>query len=364
MGSRVRVAIAGVGNNASALVQGVLRYSEASVVARGLAGREGILFPRLCGYDIQDVEFSAAFDVDARKIGRDLGEAIFQEPNRYPRVLARDPVLGVVVHAAPALDGVPPFLAEMVDVASQSRESTADAMAEECVTVMKQSGTDVLVNFLPSGSDEATRFFARAAVAAGAAYINCTPTPAVHADEIREAFERAGLPILGDDLESQFGSSLIHRTLLQALEQRGLEIRHSYQVNLGGNTDFKNLSHRGDAKKRSKMRAVSTVAARDAIDILPSGGFVRGLGDNKVAYISIEGRGWLDMPVTIDLKLKVQDSSNAAGVSIDLVRLAKGARDRGLAGAVDLSYYFKNPPNRKLPTEAALDSIRLFDRGD
>jgi len=185
----------------------------------------------------------------------------------------------------------------------------------------------------------------------------------VHSSEIVQLFKDARLPLLGDDLESQFGSSLLHRTLLKALQLRGLELLHSYQVNLGGNTDFKNLSHRPDAKKRSKLKAIST-ASLDRVDIVPSGGFVRGLRDNKVGYIVIEGRGWLNMPVTIDVKLRVQDSSNAAGVTVDLVRLARGAMDRQLAGYVPLTDYFKNPLGQKLNTEEALEAIKRFDRGE
>jgi myo-inositol-1-phosphate synthase len=178
-------------------------------------------------------------------------------------------------------------------------------------------------------------------------------------------FEDSKVPLLGDDLESQFGSSLLHRTILEALESRGLEVRHSYQVNLGGNTDFKNLSHRPDAKKRSKMTALNVSgSAAGKIDVLPSGGFIPGLGDNKVGYIVVEGRGWLGTPVTIDLRLKVQDSSNAIGVTIDLIRLARGAMIRGLSGAIPLSYYFKNPVGPKMSTEKAIEAVMRFDRGE
>jgi myo-inositol-1-phosphate synthase len=220
------------------------------------------------------------------------------------------------------------------------------------------------VNFLPSGSDRATGFFAEAAARGGAAFVNCTASPAVHDPRLVELFEKNGQPLLGDDLESQFGSSLLHRTLLSVLRDRGLEILHSYQVNLGGNTDFKNLSARPDAKRRSKLKAISSGRAADRVDIIPSGGFVRGLGDRKVGYIVIEGRGWLDMPVTIDVKLHVQDSSNASGVTVDVVRLAAAARARGCAGSVDFSYYFKNPPGKKLETSEALRRVECFDRAE
>lgn len=362
MSDRVRVGLVGIGNNACAMVQGVWRYSDPAYAERMVEGCDGIRFPRLCGYEIRDVEFSSAFDVDARKIGIDLGRAIFSPPNCYPRVVAEPIDVDVPVTAAPVLDGVPDFLAEMVHVAVESRGYMAEDHIQRCARVVRESRTHVLVNFLPSGCDLATTFFARVAAEGGAAFINCTPTPVAHSVPLRTMFEEAGLPLLGDDLESQFGSSLLHRTLLSALEDRGLEVSHSYQVNLGGNTDFKNLAHRPDAKRRSKMKAISTARARDQVDIIPSGGYVRGLGDHKVGYIVITGRGWLGTPVTIDLKLEVQDSSNAAGVTIDLVRLAKGAMDQGMSGNVPLSYYFKNPLTDKLETAKALEAIHEFDR--
>jgi myo-inositol-1-phosphate synthase len=269
----------------------------------------------------------------------------------------------VNVQAAPVLDGVPAFLTELVDVSPQASSSAQDWF-ERCTKIVQETRTEVLVNFLPSGSDQATTFFARVAAAGGAAYVNCTPTPAVHSPDILKLFQEARLPLLGDDLESQFGSSLLHRTLLGVLEERGLEVVHSYQVNLGGNTDFQNLAHRPEAKKRSKMKAISTTVSSDRVDVIPSGGFVKGLGDNKVGYIVVEGRGWMGTPVTLDLKVKVQDSSNAAGVTIDLVRLARGALDRKIAGDVPLSYYFKNPLSAKLPTTQALEAVRRFDRGE
>jgi myo-inositol-1-phosphate synthase len=363
-GRGVRVGLVGVGNNASALVQGVFHYRTAAGAAAVASGRHGLRFPVLCGYAVGEVEFSCAFDVDERKIDLDLGEAIFSEPNRYP-VVTGPMETGVVVSRAPVLDGVPAFLDDLVLVAAghRGRDRNGDDF-DRCIEVVASTETEVLVNFLPSGSNDATDFFARVAAAAGAAYVNCTPTPAVHSDPVADLFLDAGVPLLGDDLESHFGSSLVHRTLLEALEQRGLEITHSYQVNLGGNTDFKNLFHRPGAKRASKRSALSTVSSADAVEVIPSAGYLSGLGDNKVGYISVEGVGWLGMPVSIDVKLKVQDSSNAAGVVIDLVRLAGAARERGLAGCVPLSYYFKNPAGEKLSTADALAQIERFDRGD
>jgi myo-inositol-1-phosphate synthase len=363
MNNKIRVGIVGMGNNASALIQGIHRYARPDESAAS-EGRHGIRFPTLCGYAISDIEFSCGFDVDVRKIGLDLTTAIFSDPNCYPRTATELKPAGARVAPAPVLDGVPPFLANTVSVADGLSEEATPQDFVSCVDEVCRTGTEVLVNFLPSGSDAATTFFARVAAEARAAYINCTPSPAVHSPEIEEMFTSARLPLLGDDLESQFGSSLLHRTLLDALESRGLEVLQSYQVNLGGNTDFRNLTHRGDAKKLSKRKAISTSRASDRVDILPSGGFVRGLGDNKVGYIVIEGRGWLDMPVTIDVKLKVQDSSNAAGVVVDLIRLARAALDRGHAGYFPAAYYFKNPLGEKPITADALEEIKRIDSGE
>jgi myo-inositol-1-phosphate synthase len=364
MNKQVRLGIAGVGNNTSALVQGVHHYRKTGECREGQPAKHGVLFPRLCGFEIQDVVFTSAFDVDARKIGRDLGDAIFQKPNNYPRLYRDEIRTDVTVTAAPVFDGVPPFLAEHVQVSADLAAATGtEQLFAACVEEIRRTKTQVLLNNLPSGAEQATLFFARVAAAGGAAYVNCTPTAAAHSKEILHLFEEARLPLLGDDLESHFGSSLIHRTLLEALYQRGIEISQSYQINLGGNMDFKNLSHRSDAKKKSKMKALSPAVNADApIDVLPSGGFVRGLEDRKVGYIVVEGRGWLGTPVAIDLKLQVQDSSNAAGMIIDLVRIAQGAFDHGLKGDVPLSYYFKNPVAQKLSTASALEAVRALDR--
>lgn len=359
---QLRVGIAGVGNNASAIAQGVHYYGTPEGVEAARRGEHGIRFPTLCGYDISDIVFSCAFDVDERKIDLDLGEAIFCAPNCYPTVVSRPLLTGAIVHPAPVLDGVPGFLSEMISVSPSARRADTEADLELCARLLRETDTHVLVNFLPSGSDQATEFFARAAAAGGAAYVNCTPASAVHSAEIVELFETAGLPILGDDLESQFGSSLIHRTVLEALEQRGLQLLSSYQINLGGNTDFKNLYHRPEAKRASKMKSLNAGLSGGNVDVIPSAGYLRGLLDHKIGYISVEGRGWLNMPVTVDIKLRVQDSSNAAGVTIDLIRLARGALDRGLRGYAPFPFYFKNPQGEKPPTQDALQMIELFDR--
>lgn len=358
----VRVGLIGVGNNSCALVQGVHHYGSPEGRRSAENNADSIIFNELCGYAIDSLVVSCAFDVDRRKIGRCLNTAIFTEPNCYPRCTNIPLESGVKVSPAPVLDGVPDFLRAAIEVDDDSADDVEESF-ERCRAVVRDSGTDVLLNFLPSGSVKASEFFAAVAAEAPCAFVNATAVPIANAPAMRQRFEDRGVPVLGDDLESQFGSSLLHRTVLGALAQRGFDVHHSYQVNLGGNTDFRNLTSRAETKRRSKFRALGkNPYGEERIEILPSGGYLRGLEDHKVGYITVEGTGWLGRPVVIDLKLKVNDSSNAAGVVVDLVRLAKGAMDRGMAGAVPLSYYFKDPAGEKLPTAEALAEIhRLND---
>lgn len=357
---KIRVGLLGVGNNSCAIVQGVAHYATAGR-ADAEAHRDGILFPSLCGYPIDAIVFSCAFDVDARKVGTDLHLAIFTEPNCYPRRVDLPAQSGVVVAPAPVLDGVPSFLEEAIEICDASNRHSAEELFDACVAAVAESETDVLLNFLPSGASRAIRFFADVALSAGCAFVNATATPIAHESSLSAKYKSGCVPLLGDDLESQFGSSLLHRTILAALAQRGFDLKHSYQVNFGGNTDFRNLSSRSDDKRRSKLVALGTYSNNGQVEILPSGGYLQGLEDHKVGYIAVEGAGWLGLPVTIDLKLKVNDSSNAAGIAVDLIRLAKAAKDNGVGGAVPLSYYFKNPTGKKRSTEAALGEVRRLD---
>lgn len=358
----VRVGLVGVGNNSCALVQGAHYYGTPEGRETSSRNGDSIIFDELCGYPIRSIEFACAFDVDQRKIGEDLHTAMFSEPNCYPHCVELPGDAGVPVSQAPVLDGVPDFLRSTISI-GKVNGSEADERFDECVSVAREAETDVLLNFLPSGAVKASEFFASVAAQAGCAFVNATAVPIANAKEINAEFERQGVPVLGDDLESQFGSSLLHRTVLGALAQRGFDVHHSYQVNLGGNTDFKNLTSRADTKRRSKFRALgdNPYGEDGQVDILPSGGYLRGLEDHKVGYITVEGTGWLGRPVAIDLKLKVNDSSNAAGVAVDLVRIAKAAMDNGASGAVPLSYYFKDPVAEKLPTLQALGEIQQLD---
>jgi myo-inositol-1-phosphate synthase len=353
----VRVGLVGVGNNSCALAQGVHYYGTPEGRRSAESHGDSIIFDQLCGYAIDSLVMSCAFDVDRRKIGHDLNGAIFTEPNCYPRCTHLPPESGVTVSPAPALDGVPDFLRGAIEV-DDDGDRDIEGSLERCRAVVRDSATDVLLNFLPSGSVEASEFFAAVAAEAPCAFVNATAVPIANASVMCKRFEANGVPVLGDDLESQFGSSLLHRTVLQALAQRGFDLRHSYQVNLGGNTDFRNLTSRAETKRRSKFRALGENSyGEERIEIVPSGGWLRGLEDHKIGYIAVEGLGWLGRSVVIDLKLKVNDSSNAAGVAVDLVRLAKGAMDHGVAGAIPLSYYFKDPVAEKLPTAEALAEV-------
>ncbi len=343
---KIRVAIAGVGNCASSLVQGVTFY-------RGAANQDrvpGLMHVELGGYHVADVEFCAAFDVSAAKVGRDLSQAILAAPNNT-HVFAEVPPLGVQVQRGPTLDGIGRYL---TDVIEESSEPVADA-----TQVLRDSGADVLVSYLPVGSEMATRHYAEAALAARCAFVNCVPVFIASDAKWRGRFEEAGVPLIGDDIKSQVGATIVHRILAHLFERRGVRLDHTYQLNFGGNTDFLNMLERDRlaSKKLSKTRAVLSesherLKARD-VHIGPSD-YVPWLDDRKWAYIRMEGTGFGDVPMSCELKLEVWDSPNSAGVVIDAVRCAKLAADRGVGGALTSpsSYMMKSPPEQVTDEEA------------
>ena len=359
MKRQLRLAVAGVGNNISALVQGIYWY-------RALAGEApdaplaGLMRPSLGGYGPADVEFVAAFDVNGDKVGRPLDEAIFTHPNNYPRLAVQVPPLSAVVRPGPVLDGMPPHLAE-------SFATHASQVTEQAVTAaLAESRADVLLYSLPTGAPRAAEFYARCALAARVAFVNCTPDPVARDPELLAAFEAAGVPLLGDDLASHIGSSIVHKTLLKLFMDRGVDVESSYQLNIGGNMDFKNLLNQGQAKAKSKRNALADVVPDPSVvEVVPSAGYIRSLGDRKVAFLKVEGIGWAGSRVTLDVTLSVQDSSNAAGVIIDLVRIAALARDAGSGGFVPgAGYLLKSPPDATAPrsvvrlTEAVEELVR------
>lgn len=353
---KVRVAIAGVGNCASSLVQGVEFYREADEEEF----IPGVMHTRIGGYHIRDIKFVAAFDVDSRKVGRDLSEAIFAEPNNTMK-FADVPELGVEVKKAPVMDGVGKYLAHKVEI---SPEEEVDVAAE-----LRKSKADVLINYLPVGSEQATRFYAEQALEAGCGFINCIPVFIAKDEEWRKRFEERNLPLVGDDIKSQVGATITHRVLVRLFRDRGVRLLRTSQLNVGGNTDFYNMLERErlKSKKISKTTAVTSMLDYDIgsenVHISPSD-YVPWLTDRKWAYMRLEGEGFGGAPINIELKLEVWDSPNSAGVVIDAIRATKLALDRGIGGALyGVSAYFMKSPPEQYPDHVAREMVEEFIRG-
>ena len=355
--STVKVAIAGVGNCASSLVQGVEYYRQADPSQKV----PGLMHVVLGGYHVGDLEFVAAFDVDATKVGTDLSKAIFSGHNntiRFSQVGHAD----VTVQRAPTFDGLGQYYRNDIE------ESPAEPV--DVAEVLRSSGADVLVSYLPVGSEKAQRFYAQACLDAGVAFVNAIPVFIASDPEWEQKFRDAGVPIIGDDIKSQVGSTIVHRVLTRLFEDRGLALDRTYQLNFGGNMDFKNMLERErlESKKISKTQAVTSqienyVLDADDVHIGPSD-HVPWLEDRKWAYIRMEGRNFGDVPLNLELKLEVWDSPNSAGVIIDAVRCAKIALDRGLGGALEgpCAYFMKSPPVQHHDDEAHL-MIEAFANG-
>jgi myo-inositol-1-phosphate synthase len=350
---RVRVAIAGVGNCASALVQGVHYYADAN----SEDDVPGLMHVDLGGYHVGDVDFSVAFDVDAKKVGRDLSEAIVAPPNNTIK-FADVPPVGVEVLRGATLDGLGHYYREMVEESPATPVDVAKAL--------RDSNTDVLVSYLPVGSEAATRFYAEAALQAGVGFVNCIPVFIASKREWADRFRAAGLPIVGDDIKSQVGSTIIHRSLAKLFEDRGVHLDHTYQLNFGGNMDFMNMLERErlQSKKISKTQAVTSnmrrTLGKDDIHIGPSD-HVPWLQDRKWAHIRLEGREFGNVPLVVDLKLEVWDSPNSAGIVIDAVRCAKLALDRGIGGPlIGPSAYFMKSPPVQYPDDVAQQMVEAF----
>src|SRR5215470_13656728 len=321
---RVRVAIAGVGNCAASLVQGVQFYRDAEPGARV----PGLMHVQFGEYHVGDVEFVAAFDVDAKKVGRDLAEAITASENNTITICDVPP-LGVTVQRGPTLDGLGEFYRDTI---AESDEAPVDI-----VKVLRDARVDVLVSYLPVGSETADRFYAQCAIDAGVAFVNALPVFIASDPEWARKFEAAGVPIVGDDIKSQVGATITHRVLAKLFEDRGVELLRTYQLNFGGNMDFKNMLERSrlQSKKISKTQSVTSQIPhemeRASVHIGPSD-HVPWLDDRKLAYVRLEGRSFGDTPLNLEYKLEVWDSPNSAGVIIDAVRAAKIAKDRGIGG--------------------------------
>jgi len=349
--SKIRVAIAGVGNCANSLVQGIQYYRD-----RGERDIVGLMHGEIGGFRPGDIEFVAAFDVDRRKVGRPLEEAIFAKPNCAMAMEKNLPPSGVTVAMGPVLDGVAPH---MFDYPDDEAIRPDEAAPVDVAETLRRARAEVLVCYMPVGSEQAVRHYAGAALAAGCALVNCVPV-FIASDPIWAArFRDARLPLVGDDIKSQLGATIVHRVLTRLFGDRGVELDRTYQLNTGGNTDFLNMLERGrlKSKKVSKTESVQSqlderLPARD-IHIGPSD-YVSWQGDNKICFIRMEGRGFGGAPIELELRLSVQDSPNSAGVVIDAVRCAKLGLARGIGGPLEAvsAYYMKSPPRQMRDSDA------------
>jgi myo-inositol-1-phosphate synthase len=362
MQKNIKVAIAGVGNCASALVQGVEYYRN-----RRNAVLEGVMRENIGGYRCSDVEFVAAFDIDRRKVGRPLEEAIFAKPNCTRVFQSSLPVSNVVVQAGPVLDGVAPHMADYPDDAAFR---SADLEPTDIAAALSASGAEILACYLPVGSEQAVKHYAQACLDSGVGMINCVPVFLASDPDWAQKFRDAGIPIVGDDVKSQVGATIVHRALARLFADRGVSLDRTYQLNTAGNTDFLNMLERSrlKSKKISKTESVQSQLDErlDAGDIhIGPSDYIAWQKDNKVCFIRMEGHGFGDAPLDIELRMSVEDSSNSAGVVVDAIRCAKLALERGLAGPLEApsAYYMKSPP-RQFRDSVARDACNAFIDGD
>ncbi len=353
MSRKVRVAIIGVGNCASSFIQGVEFYKNAKDDER----IPGLMHVNLGGYHIRDIEFTAAFDVDKNKVGKDLSEAIFTKPNNTMK-FADVPKLGVKVEKGMTHDGLGKYLSRIIE--------KAEGPTADIVKILKETKTDVVVNYLPVGSEEATKWYVEQILQAGVAMVNAIPVFIATSEYWSKRFKDAGLPIIGDDIKSQVGATIVHRVLTQLFVDRGVKLDRTYQLNIGGNTDFLNMLERErlESKKISKTQAVRSLLPYeiddDNIHIGPSD-YVAWLLDRKWAFMRMEGTTFGNVPLNVELKLEVWDSPNSAGVIIDAVRCAKLALDHGIAGPlIEPSSYFMKSPPVQFPDSVCRDKTEEF----
>ena len=351
----VKVAIAGVGNCANSLIQGVTFYADAPEGER----IPGLMHNRFGSYAVRDIEFVAAFDVDDLKVGLDLADAIWASQNSTFRFASVEPT-GVTVQRGPTLDGLGEYYREVVE--------ESDAPAVDVAQVLRDSGADVLVCYVPVGSEHAAKYYAQAALDAGVAFVNALPVFIASDPAWAAKFSAAGIPIVGDDIKSQLGATITHRVLARLFEERGLVLDRTYQLNVGGNMDFRNMLERSrlESKKISKTQSVTSnvdgaINARD-VHIGPSD-HIPWLDDRKLAFVRLEGHGFGNAPTSLEYKLEVWDSPNSAGVVIDAVRAAKVALDAGIGGPlVGASAYLMKSPPEQLPDPVARELLEQFIR--
>jgi myo-inositol-1-phosphate synthase len=360
----INVAMIGVGNCASSLVQGVAHYQNG-----GANDQIGLMHWDLGGYRPRDIRFVAAWDVDRRKVGEDIGKAIFARPNCTAVFCDHVPASGAKVLMGRVLDGVADHMDEAPDDRTFLLTDAPEPEKEDVVRTLRETQTDVLLNYLPVGSQQATEFYAECALEAGVAFVNNIPVFIASDPAWAARFEDAGVPIIGDDIKAQLGATIVHRVLTDLFRKRGVRLDRTYQLNTGGNTDFLNMSNRArlKSKKISKTEAVQSVAEHrledENIHIGPSD-YVAWQNDNKVCFLRMEGQLFGGVPMNLELRLSVEDSPNSAGVAIDMIRCAKLAKDRGIGGPIHpaAAYFCKHPPEQ-MTDDAAYDALEAFIRG-
>ncbi len=356
----IKVAVVGIGNCASSLVQGLAHYRE------GANDQTGLMHHDLGGYRPSDIQVVAAWDVDRRKVGLDVADAIFAKPNCTAVFCPTVEATGAVVRMGRVLDGVAEHMADFKDDRTFLVSDQAEPTRDEVVAELRRTGADVLMNYLPVGSQQATEFYAECAIEAGVAFVNNIPVFIASNPAWARRFEEAGVPIIGDDIKAQLGATIVHRVLTDLFAKRGVKLERTYQLNTGGNTDFLNMSNhrRLESKKISKTEAVQSVAAErladDNVHIGPSD-YVPWQNDNKVCFLRMEGSMFGGVPMNLELRLSVEDSPNSAGVAIDMIRCAKLATDRGLKGPIDAaSAYFCKHPRTQMTDDIAQIEVERF----
>jgi myo-inositol-1-phosphate synthase len=359
---KIKIALIGIGNCASSLMQGIYYYND-----KGPKDAIGLMHWDVGGYKPYDIEVVTAIDIDKRKVNKDVGEAIFAKPNCTTMFYKDVPKIGVDVIMGKVLDGIGPHMKEFPEdqtfVVSEAKEA-------DVVSVLTKSGAEIALNYLPVGSEEATRFYANCCLEANVAFINCIPVFIASKKEFTEKFEQKNLPIIGDDIKAQIGATITHRTLVQLFVDRGVKLDRTYQLNTGGNTDFLNMlaQERFKLKKISKTEAVQSVLNKplepENIHIGPSD-YVPWQKDNKVCFLRMEGRVFGNVPMNLELRLSVEDSPNSAGCAIDAIRCCKLALDRGIGGVLSSisAYTMKHPP-QQFPDNKAKDMVREFMQGE
>lgn len=354
MAGSIKIAIVGVGNCSSSLIQGIEYYR-----GKNAADAIGLMHWEIGGYQPCDIEVVAAFDIDQRKVGKDVAEAIFALPNCTTVFCENVPKTGVMVQMGALLDGVAAHMHNAEEKYTFVVSDRPEQSKAEIVNSLKHSGAEVLVNYLPVGSQEAVEFYAECALDAGVAFVNCIPVFIASQSLWADKFKHHNIPIIGDDIKSQFGATISHRTLVDLCKKRGVKVERTYQLNTGGNTDFRNMLDRTrlDSKKESKTEAVQGVIAKrledENIHVGPSD-YVPWQKDNKVAFIRIEGKLFGDVPMNLEMRLSVEDSPNSAGVVIDAIRCCKLGLDRGIGGVLTApsAYFMKHPPQQYTDDEA------------